>query len=105
MMAFECMEDCIHLKACRRIQAIGRKHRLMVPRYCTEDCTAYVSGSNNYFLTADEAASVARRNYDGSGDSYDVYCSWDFPSRPLKDIIDELEETDRGAGGFGSTGR
>lgn len=41
MNTFDCMEDCIHLKACRRLQAIGRKHRLMVPRYCTEDCTAY----------------------------------------------------------------
>lgn len=40
---FDCMEDCIHLKACRRVQAIGRKHRLLVPRYCTEDCTAYRS--------------------------------------------------------------
>lgn len=40
-MAFDCMEDCIHLKACRRVQAIGRKHRLMVPRYCTEECSAY----------------------------------------------------------------
>ena len=42
---FECMDDCIHLKACRRVQAIGRKHRLLVPRYCTEDCSAYESGS------------------------------------------------------------
>ncbi len=42
-MGFSVMGDCIHLKACRRIQAIGRKHRLMVPRYCTEDCTAYCS--------------------------------------------------------------
>lgn len=25
------------------MQAIGRKHRLLVPRYCTEDCTAYRS--------------------------------------------------------------
>lgn len=41
-MAFEVMNDCIHLKACRRVQAIGRTHRLSVPRYCTEDCTAYV---------------------------------------------------------------
>ena len=43
---FECMEDCIHLQACRRVQAIGRKHRLMVPRYCTADCTAYRSGDD-----------------------------------------------------------
>ena len=40
---FECMNDCIHLQACRRVQAIGRKHRLLVPRYCTEECTAYRS--------------------------------------------------------------
>ena len=40
---FDYMEDCIHLQACRRVQAIGRKHRLLVPRYCTEDCTAYKS--------------------------------------------------------------
>lgn len=37
------MNDCIHLKACRRVQVIGRKHRLLVPRYCTEECTAYCS--------------------------------------------------------------
>ena len=43
-MSFDVMEDCIHLKACRRVQAIGKKHRLLVPRYCTEDCNAYVSG-------------------------------------------------------------
>ena len=40
---FECMNDCIHLQACRRVQAIGRKYRLNVPRYCTQDCTAYRS--------------------------------------------------------------
>ena len=45
-MAFECMEDCIHLKACRRVQAIGKTHRLMVPRYCDKDCTAYRSGDD-----------------------------------------------------------
>lgn len=42
-MAFEVMDDCIHLKACRRVQAIGKKHRLMVPRYCTAECNAYTS--------------------------------------------------------------
>ena len=40
-MSFDVMEDCIHLKACRRVQSIGRKHRLLVPRYCTNECTAY----------------------------------------------------------------
>lgn len=95
-MAFEYMEDCIHLKACRRIQAIGKKHRLIVPRYCTEDCTAYVSGKDNCFLTADEACSVARWQYDGKSDSHDVYCPWDFPTRTLGEIIDELQEVQDG---------
>lgn len=36
------VDDCIHLKACRRVQAIGRAHRLMVPRYCDYECNAYV---------------------------------------------------------------
>ena len=39
---FECMDDCIHLRACRRVQSIGKRLRLMVPRYCTEECSAYV---------------------------------------------------------------
>lgn len=90
-MAFECMEDCIHLKACRRVQAIGRKHRLMVPRYCTPDCTAYVSG-DVMVLTPDEACDVARNQYDGRSDPYDIYCSWDFPGKSLSDFINELEQ-------------
>lgn len=44
---FDCMEDCIHLKACRRIQKIGRSKHLVVPRYCDEDCTAYQTGDAN----------------------------------------------------------
>ena len=45
-MAFECMGDCIHLHACRRVQAIGKSHRLLVPRYCTEECAAYRSSDD-----------------------------------------------------------
>lgn len=90
-MAFECMEDCIHLKACRRVQAIGKKHRLLVPRYCTEDCSAYVSGTEHEYLTASEACNIARRRYDGNHDPYDIYASWDFSTRTLKEIIDELQ--------------
>lgn len=97
-MAFECMEDCIHLKACRRVQRIGKSLRLNVPRYCTEDCSAYVSGTDNCFLTASEACDVARLQYDGRSDSYDVYCAHDFPTRTLKEIVDELQEGG-GAGG------
>ena len=36
------MERCIHLKACRRVQAIGAKRGHQFARHCDENCTAYV---------------------------------------------------------------
>lgn len=90
-MAFECMEDCIHLKACRRIQAIGRKHRLMVPRYCDKDCTAYQSGNDGGYLTVEQAWEIAVSQYDGKHDPYDVYAHSDFPSMTIKEILDAEE--------------
>ena len=90
-MAFECMEDCIHLKACRRVQAIGKKHRLLVPRYCTEDCTAYVSGKNGDYITVDEALSYAREGVEsirGGYDSYDVYSACDLCGMTLNELIE-----------------
>lgn len=88
---FECMEDCIHLKACRRIQAIGKKHRLLVPRYCTEECSAYVCGNNESYITIDEAVSYAMQGADSirSGyDIYDVYGSCDLNGMTLGEIIE-----------------
>lgn len=88
---FECMEDCIHLKACRRIQAIGRKYRLSVPRYCTEECSAYVCANSESYITVDEAINYARQGADGirSGyDSYDVYTSCDLNGMTLGEIIE-----------------
>lgn len=90
-MAFECMEDCIHLKACRRVQAIGRKHRLLVPRYCTEECTAYKSANTGSFISVDEAWRIAVNQYDGGSDAYDVYAHCDFPSMTIGEIL-EAEE-------------
>lgn len=37
----EYKEDCIHLKACRRLQKIGRTKGHVFGRGCTEECTAY----------------------------------------------------------------
>ena len=94
-MSFDVMEDCIHLKACRRVQAIGRKHRLMVPRYCTEDCTAYLSGNTGSFLSQEEAAITARQQYDyygGGYDPFDVFCGCDFPGKTLSEIIEEVSK-------------
>lgn len=69
---FECMDDCVHLKACRRIQAIGRKHRLLVPRYCTEECSAY-RNINDIVKEVDEAIEWA---FDAGRDGYD-WTRWD----------------------------
>lgn len=90
-MAFDVMEDCIHLKACRRIQAIGRKCRLMVPRYCTKDCTAYQSGNDGEYLTVEQALEVAVSQYDGKYDPYDVYAHSDFPRMTIGEILSQGE--------------
>lgn len=92
---FDCKEDCIHLKACRRIQAIGRKHRLLVPRYCTDDCTAYVSGKEGNYVSVGEAVSYARNGADsirGGYDSYDVYCHCDLCGMTLGEIVYGMEQ-------------
>ena len=97
---FDCMSNCIHLKACRRIQAIGRSHRLLVPRYCSEKCSAYVDGQEHFYVTPDDAISYARSNYDGYHDPYDVYCSSDFGIRgqSLLDIVNDLQSGEEGEG-------
>lgn len=86
-MAFEVMEDCIHLKACRRVQAIGRKHRLQVPRYCDSECTAYQNGGDDLYVTASDAFSVAVSQYDGRHDPYDVYATYDFGGMTIREIL------------------
>ena len=95
---FACMDDCIHLKACRRIQQIGKKYRLNVPRYCTEDCTAYQSrDANTNYVSIDTAINYAR---DGVGsirdgyDMYDVYCKGDLYGVTLGEIFDYISEDD-----------
>lgn len=35
------MEDCIHLRACRRLQKIAKGKGFTFARGCTADCTAY----------------------------------------------------------------
>ena len=90
-MAFESMDDCIHLKACRRVQKIGRSHRLMVPRYCTSDCSAYVSGNAGNYVSVDVAWKVAVDQYDGKHDPYDVYAICDFPGQTLGELVDDAK--------------
>ena len=90
---FDYMEDCIHLKACRRLQKIGRSKGHTFGRNCTEDCTAYISGDCGNYVTAKEACEYARREYDGHCDPYDVYCETDLETKTIGEIITEQEET------------
>ena len=90
-MVLKFMEDCIHLKACRRVQKIGRSRGHTFPRSCTEDCTAYVSGESGYFLTANEAKDAVCAVFGYSDDVYDNLCESDFPTRSLGNIVDELQ--------------
>ncbi len=85
-MAFECMDDCIHLKACRRVQKIGKSKRLIVPRYCTEDCSAYETAEEIEMVSPEDALYVARdgaRMIRDGYDEYDTYAIQDFPTETV----------------------
>lgn len=40
---FDCVEDCAHLKACRRISKMISSKNVQFTRGCNENCSAYVS--------------------------------------------------------------
>lgn len=42
-MAWQYMEDCIHLKACRRMSKLLTSKGVHVNRGCNEECTAYIN--------------------------------------------------------------
>ena len=60
-----CMDDCIHLKACRRLQKmVLKKHGEHIARHCDTDCTAYqtiveIANEKGYY-TDDQVYSVLR---------------------------------------------
>ena len=90
-----CMDDCIHLKACRRLQKIARHMRFQLPRYCTGECSAYLSGDDGSYISVSEAVDYARDGVSSiiSGyDSYDVYCSGDLCGQTIREIINEKQE-------------
>lgn len=87
----EYSEDCIHLKACRRLSKIAKSQGKTFTRGCNDNCSAYVSGKNSGWLTQEEATYIARLQYNGNSDPFDVYCSWDFPSHTLDEIIETTE--------------
>lgn len=96
-MYYDCMEDCIHLKACRRLQKLERKNGMFVPRSCNEDCTAYQSKNQDTgLITVDEALRYARNGVEsirGGYGAYDVYASVDLSGETLSlgDVMERLE--------------
>ena len=90
---FDYMEDCIHLKACRRLQKLfrGKFYGANVSRGCDKNCTAYISGDQEIsYITIDKALNYARDGVSSiqSGyDSYDVYASCDLYGTTLNEIL------------------
>lgn len=94
-MSYEYMNDCIHLKACRRLQAIAKKEKKEISRYCTSECSAYVSGNTENYITVDEAINYAREGASSIESGYsgsDVYCSMDLGGQTIGEIVDEIQE-------------
>lgn len=92
-MSYECMYDCIHLHACRRIQYIARKRHIVIPHFC-ENCNCYVSGDTGKYVTAEEAVEYARDGVDDIRDGYNSYCVYatqDLRSKTISEIIEEAE--------------
>ena len=97
-MGWEYAEDCIHLKACRRMQkkvntATG-KH---FTRGCNaETCSAYISGDTGRYISVSRAVEYARdgalsiqRGYN----AYETYCEYELSGMTLLEIIEaETEE-------------
>lgn len=85
--AHEVMEDCIHLHACRRVQAIGKSLRLNCPRYCSIDCNCYQSKNDDTgLITVKKAVDYARRgisSIESGYGAYDVYCTSDLSGETL----------------------
>lgn len=89
-------DDCIHLYACRRYAKIVEdKTGRNIPRYCSENCEAYISSKEGKYITVKDAVEYALDGSDSirSGyDEYDVYAPQDFDNKcmTIGDIIEKL---------------
>lgn len=76
-------EDCIHLKACRRLQKICRtKYDIKVGRSCNKDCSAYEACTLEQVYKVDDASRHIWRLLEevARHDPYDIFATWDIPS-------------------------
>lgn len=83
-------EDCVHLKACRRLSKIARAEVGYFSRGCTEKCSAYYKDDGTSYVSVEGAVEYAADgvSYIRSGyDTYDVYCPGDLDGMTLSEII------------------
>ena len=94
-------QDCIHLKACRRLCKIARNKGIVLGRGCSVDCSAYVAGDvddlcgDTLYVAVETAIEYARdgaSSIRGGWSEYEVYCSCDLPGKTISEIIVELAE-------------
>lgn len=84
------MSDCVHLKACRRLSLIAKNTLVSFNRGCNKDCTAYVSGDDERYISIDDAVYYARSGESmvrGGWDAYDVYVSSDLAGATLNELV------------------
>ena len=93
-MAFDYMEDCIHVKACRRLQKIGKSNGHTFGRICTAECSAYCSANQGKYLTPYEACEVARQRYDGNSDHTMYIALGIFLQKPLQKFQKKRRQID-----------
>ena len=88
-------ENCIHLKACRRLSKIVKAKNGFVARGCNETCSAFTPDTGETYVTVNEAVKYARDGVqsimDGYG-AYDVYCACDLRGMTLTQLCEEAEE-------------
>ena len=91
------MPDCIHLHACRRLQAIAKTMGMKVPRFCTEECECYQPypfDVDTDYISVGEALDYARAGASSirnGYDEYDVYCSIDLGGTKLSVILEDCK--------------
>lgn len=76
-MNTEWMDDCLHLKACRRLQKIAkRRYGAYFGRACNKECTAYEKCSGERTYTEEEVRKIINgtvRDVEyGITDPYDI---------------------------------
>ena len=92
-MSFEYMEDCLHLKACRRLSKVCKTQLrgASISRGCNDSCSAYLNGAETDYISVEEAVNYARDCVArvSDADVFDVCSPLDLQGKTLNDIVEE----------------